>query len=98
MQLDSLFQDHEPCWRFEIRIKAGGGPFDPAGWSLMVQRPTGGLELMDVHATVSVEDWNEQARVLVEAVRERLLAYLDDELNARKAAERRRERRPRPTL
>lgn len=38
-----LFDPGDAAWRFEIKIKIGGGPFDPSGVSLQVIRPDGSL-------------------------------------------------------
>lgn len=47
-QLETLFETGSPAWRVEIRIKAGGGPFDPAGFSIQVIDSAGQLIAMEV--------------------------------------------------
>lgn len=69
-QLETLFEAGEPAWRLEIRIKAGGGPFDPAGFSIYMTNPKGGTEIMTVHGAPSAEHPVAQlAELLAEAVR-----------------------------
>jgi hypothetical protein len=42
-QLETLFDVGGTAWRVEIRLKGGGGPFDPAGFSVMILDPQGQL-------------------------------------------------------
>jgi hypothetical protein len=48
-QFESLFDTGDAAWRLEIRVKGGGGPFDPAGYSIQLISDTGRLELNLVH-------------------------------------------------
>lgn len=54
-QHETLFDIEQAAWRCEIRIKAGGGPFDPAGYSIQVLSPSGALVAMEVHKADSRE-------------------------------------------
>jgi hypothetical protein len=54
-QLDTLFDTGDSAWRLEIRVKGGGGPFDPAGYSIVLTSGNGKIELMTVHKCESKE-------------------------------------------
>lgn len=64
-QLETLFDVAQPAWRIEIRVKVGGGPFDPAGYSVVVEKPSGGLLGMIVHKEASQERVWAQADTLL---------------------------------
>lgn len=66
-QLETLFDPAEPSWRLEIRVKLGGGPFDPVGYSTMLVRPDGSLVGLEVHKEGTAERWVAQGAELLEA-------------------------------
>jgi hypothetical protein len=48
-QFETLFEVGASSWKIELRFKVGGGPFDPAGYSVQVLRPDGTVRAMVVH-------------------------------------------------
>lgn len=69
-QHESLFDTEFPAWRLEIRVKFGGGPFDPAGFSVTVVDPRGALVGMVVHKDDTRERMMAQAYELLGAATE----------------------------
>jgi hypothetical protein len=54
-QMESLFDTGDSAWRLEIRVKGGGGPFDPAGYSVVLTSGDGKIEMMTVRKEESRE-------------------------------------------
>lgn len=88
-QYETLFDTGETAWRLELRVKSGGGPFDPAGYSIHLVNPTGALVAQLVHKAESSERPHRQmADLLAEACTE--LARLTAEFHRDEASASRR--------
>lgn len=78
-QYETLFDAQDPGWRVELRLKAGGGPFDPAGYSIMVVAPDGSLKGMEVHRADSQERAIAHLESLAMSALDRLFHILEEE-------------------
>jgi hypothetical protein len=85
-QHETLFETHCPAWRVEIRLKAGGGPFDPAGFSLQIITPGGGLHGLVVRKEETTDEPFRQltnlAAQVMQALDEKLAEQIKTEMDA----------------
>lgn len=79
-QYETLFEVGERAWRLELRFKVGGGPFDPAGYSIAVTRPSGALAAMEVHKAPSQARPMAHLEALMKHACERIPYLLADEI------------------
>lgn len=54
-QLETLFDTGSSAWRLDIAVKGGGGPFDPAGFSIRLINASDNLVAMEVTKVESEE-------------------------------------------
>lgn len=68
MTTDSaLFDVGQAGFRITIQVKVGGGPFDPAGWSVSMEGRTGELLALEVHPCEAKQDLAEHFTELLHA-------------------------------
>ena len=80
-QIESLFEDVDrAAWRVLIEIKAGGGPFDPAGFAIRAINPNGSLVAYVVESKEAAQYPMEQLFELVHQAHVRLSEVLVDEV------------------
>jgi hypothetical protein len=83
-QVPTLFDQGDAGWKLEILVKFGGGPFDPAGWSVQLIRPDGGLHAAAVHSCSSTEhDAVQLVTLLASAGKYAIKSHTDPELGRR---------------
>jgi hypothetical protein len=81
-QHETLFDSGSTAWRLELRIKAGGGPFDPAGYSIQLVDHRGRL-VINMVASYDSSPWPlDQLMVLLDHANARMGDALDKDHKA----------------
>lgn len=80
-QIETLFEETDQrAWRLVIEVKAGGGPFDGAGFALRVVNPRGALVALEVIGAESSQWPMAQMFELIEKAQARLATTLVDHI------------------